>query len=549
MDSHAVETLVRDLLVVLVAGLVAGVVCHRLRISALLGYLFVGAVIGEGGLQFVSQANHELEALAELGILLLLFAIGLEFSLGELARLGRFFLVGGSVQMLLVATGAMLASLAFLPWRTALLVGTATALSSTVLVFRALAEVGVSNSPHGRRAIAILLFQDAALVPLMLVVPLLSDVEGRVEAGFVAILGLKTVLFVGLVLVARWWVRRHGVGLLASMRSRELVVVFSVALLTGSAYGAWSAGLPPALGAFAAGLILSGNRMSEQFDALVLPYRETFAVVFFVTLGALMRPALLWERPLLVLAVLVGVVALKWSASTIAARLTGLSWRASCATGFVLAQVGEFGFVLFLQAHELGGISLETYRLVLVVGLGTLFLTPLFVRVARGLVDRGGVAVEEEHTTRAEHDEPTPTAVVVGAGPIGRQVASFLETRGHDVCVVDLSPVNLHELEIAGIRTVAGDARDAAVLGLAGATGCQLAVVAVPDDDVAREVVRALRRERSDVDVVVRCRFRSNADDLRRAGACAVVSEETEAARGLVALLTPLLAGSAAHSD
>ena len=240
---------------------------------------------------------------------MLLFAIGIEFSLEELARLSRYFFVGGSVQMMLVATPVALACVLFgVSWRSALLIAAATALSSTVLVFRALAEWGETASPQGRRAIGILLFQDVALVPLMLLVPLLAGKEQGPQVWAYLLLALNSILFVAAVLVLRTVFARWVVPMLSNLRSVELVILFGLIVLVGFCLGAAAAGLPPALGAFAAGLALNGNRLTGQVDALILPYRESFGVVFFVSLGTLLDPSVLMELPPLLIIALVGVL-------------------------------------------------------------------------------------------------------------------------------------------------------------------------------------------------------------------------------------------------
>ncbi len=222
MDSSLVTKLVVDLLVVLSAGLAAGIVCKRLGASVLVGYLAAGALLGSGGLGLIASETPQLKYLAEAGVLLLLFSIGLELSLGELARMARYFLLGGSLQMLLVGLPATLAARALgLAWPPAALVGAATALSSTVLVYKALEEFGQTETPHGRRVIAILLFQDVALVPLMLLVPLLTGAGQAAPLNAWLWLALESLLFVVAVLIMRCAVARLLVPLLAGLRSTE----------------------------------------------------------------------------------------------------------------------------------------------------------------------------------------------------------------------------------------------------------------------------------------------------------------------------------------
>ncbi|HUG68788.1 MAG TPA: cation:proton antiporter [Pirellulaceae bacterium] len=532
MDDIA--TIIPGLLIVLTAGLLAGAVCKRIGVSLLVGYLIVGALIGEGVLGFVSQENHQLEYLAHGGALLMLFAVGIEFSLEELVRLSRYILLGGIVQMVLVAVPLTAACLLFgMTWNAALLSGSAGALSSTVLVFKALAEWGQTASPHGRRAISILLFQDIALVPLLLLVPLLTQQGEPPTIAAYAILAGKSLIFVTGVLVGREAIGRWFVPTLAGLRSVELVVLFALCILGGVCWGAYKLGLPAAVGALAAGIMLSGNRLSKQVDTIVLPFRESFAAIFFVTLGTLLNPGLVLDEPLLLMAGLGAMLMLKSVAAGVALRLVGLNWKAAFGMGLGLAQLGEFSFLLLAVGVEQGLISGADYNRMLFVAMGTLILTPQLLKL--GLRWTGGVPREHGPSNLGGFgDQSAQHAIVIGIGPIGRQVTSRLELMGVDVCLVDQSPINLHAFGQQGFQTVAGDARDTQVLQRADVASCDLVVVSVPDDDIAREVVRAVRGLNSTASIVVRCRYQGNIGRARKAGANAVISEEAEASGALM---------------
>ncbi len=420
-----IDQLVYDLFIILAAGLLAGIVAKRLGFSMLVGYLLAGAVIGPGMLGLIAGGGEEIEQLAHVGALLLLFAIGIEFSLEELVRLSRYFVVGGSLQMMLVATPVAAVCLWFeVPWGSALFIGTVVALSSTVLVFRALAEWGETASPPGRRAIGILLFQDVALVPLMLLVPLLAQTGAKPSPWDYVLLTVNSVLFVAAVLVLRRVFASWVVPMLSRLRSVELVILFGLIVLVGFCLGAAAAGLPAELGAFAAGLALSGNRLTGQVDALILPYRESFGVVFFVSLGTLFDPNVLMDGPLILIGVLLGVLVVKIGGATIALRATGLPWRAAAGMGLGLAQLGELSFVLLLEGSHAGLIGAEAYNRVLFLAIGTLIFTPPLLRIgltwARQTLPTGHDADARAGRLPSE----LPEAIVVGLGPIGCQAAS-----------------------------------------------------------------------------------------------------------------------------
>ncbi len=262
--------------------------------------------------------------------------------------------------------------------------------------------------------------------------------------------------------------------------------------------------------------------------------------MFFVTLGTLMSPQWLLSEPLLVVGSFVLIVVVKTLAGTFAARLTGLDWGSAFGIGMSLAQLGEFAFVLFAMMHTQGLLPDDAYRTLLLVALGTLVATPWMIgRGRRWIV--GGALPEESIDPFDDEGEPLRHAIIVGAGPVGGQVANQLECFGIDVCVIDLSPVNLYAFEQMGIRTVAGDGRDHRVLQRAGIDTARLAIVAVPSDDAALEATRALKSANDALRIVVRCRYRSNVDRLKAAGADAVISEETQAAQAILSLLNARL--------
>lgn len=539
MPHADIAPLIAQLLVVLLAGLAAGLVCQRIGLSLLAGYLLVGAVIGSGGLQFIPARHDELQLLAEAGALLLLFSVGIEFSLAELLKLWRFFVIGGTTQMLLVALPLMLLTRWMgWSWPAAVLAGSAAALSSTVLVFRALAELQQTDSAHGRRGLAILLFQDMALVPLLMLLPLLTGEGPPPTFERLAVLGVTAIAFVIGVGVAQRVVRRWIVPILAQLKSVESVVLFALSMVAGLGWLAAWLDLPAAVGALAAGLVLSDNRLSHQMESILLPFRETFSAVFFVSLGMLLQPLTFLDEPLLLLGGLAGMIAVKSLAASAALRCTGLRWRAALGMGLGLAQLGEFSFLLLAQGVDSGLVSADNYNRMLFIAIATLILTPQLIRL--GLQQATGLA-DEERIAHSHVELAEQSAVVIGIGPIGRQVTSRLEMMGLDVNLVDLSPINLQPLAQLGFHTFQGDARDPQLLARVGIARCCLAVVCVPSDEIAMQIVRALRAANRRLKIVVRCRFQARVHELEEAGADGVISEEIEASQPLAELSERLL--------
>lgn len=535
------ERFIYELLIVLSFGLVAGLVSRQFRIPTLVGYLIAGALLGEGTLGWVSRDTHEIEYLAEAGVFFLLFSIGLEFSLDELLRMGRHLVLGGATQMLLTSVPAALV-LRWLKfdWSTSVLLAAAVAFSSTVLVFKSLSEAGQSATPQGRRAIGILLFQDAALVPLLLLVSLLVGQPPTVVDYLWLVAG--SALFILVVLGLRALLARWLVPALAEHRSPELVVLFSLVVLGAVTLFAHALGLPAAVGAFAAGLSLGGNRWSGQFDALLLPFRETFAAVFFVSLGLLMNLGQVTSEPLLVLGGVVCLILLKTFAASVALWLTQLPAKRSLGLGVGLAHVGEFAFVLLLMARHEQLISAEASERFVAIGLGTLIVSPLLMKA--GLrwagVDEFPSTTDSLLSPDSEDQPPPGRAMVVGLGPVGRSVASQLETLGYELTLVDRSPINVQPFAQLGVRTLAGDATQGSLLEAAHTPQFELIVVCVPDDRVATRVVESVRKRNRSAKILVRCRYASTVDPIKRAGANVAVSEEATASLELLSQISSL---------
>ncbi len=537
------EQFIYELLIVLTFGLIAGLVSRQLRAPTLVGYLIAGGVLGHGALGWVSHETHEIEYLAEAGVFLLLFSIGLEFSLDDLLRMGRHLVVGGAAQMLACSVPAFVV----LRWMefdgpTAILLAAAVAFSSTVLVFKSLSEAGQASTPHGRRAIGILLFQDAALVPLLLLTSLLVG-EAPSAMDYVWLVAGSALFMLSIVglryLLAQWLVP-----MLASHRSPELVVLFSLVILGAVTLFAHALGLPPAVGAFAAGLSLGGNRWSNQFDALLLPFRETFAAVFFVSLGLLLNLTSVAAEPLLLLSGVVLLVLLKTAAATLALWLTSLPWRRSLGMGVGLAHVGEFAFVLLLVAHQADLISDDASERFVAIGVGTLIVSPLLMQL--GLKwSRANTFTEEDTPSRNPEalDAQLGQALVIGLGPVGRSVASQLETMGYELTLIDRSPINAYAFAQLGAHALAGDATDPTLLTAARTQQFELVVVCVPDDSVAVRVVEGVRRRNPTAKVFVRCRYKSTVAKLQRVGADIAVSEEATASLELLTKIDELARG------
>ena len=572
--------LVYNLLIILAAGLVAGIVSKRLGIPMVIGYLLVGAAIGEGGLKLfshqdpadidaVSAVSTEavrvteieegpdpvvsvayqkeiLNQLADFGALFLLFSIGIHFAPSDLVKNKKFLFVGGPVQMILVIIPLALVGHFFLEdWRIGLLIGLAVALSSTVLVFKSLEEFGQASSPYGKRAVSILLFQDIATAPILLVIPLLFPAAGESDSILhtLGAMGTKALFFVVLIVGIRLLFTKRGIDIFAQLKSVEIMVLFTILLLAGVCTVADKLQLPEAIGAFAAGVALSENRLSAQISALVIPFRETFSAIFFVTLGALLDPSVLMQYPGSTLMLLAGLLLLKVIAGGIAFKVVGLSAIPALAMGLGISQLGELSFII-LQEGPFRENSPELYQQVLFVALASMILTPLFLKVAMEVVKKRPI-VENTVKNRVEPLLPQESekrrAIVVGLGPIGRSVTHFLAEAGVDVCLIDMNPNNLHAYAQEGFRTITGDATEPKILQYADILKTNLVVITIPNDSFATGTIMEVRKLRPSCSIVARCRYSAYVQKLKKAGADLVFCEETEASEKLVKMMTPFI--------
>lgn len=515
-----------DLILILLTGLVSGIICRYLRISSLVGLLISGIIIGRGGLRLIASDAPDLEQIAQTGVLLLLFAVGIEFSLEELTNLSKYALLGGTTQMLLVIFPLLLVLFIFgVATERAIIISSAVAISSTVLVYRTLVEWGQTSTPSGRRALAILVFQDLALIPLLLFMPVYS---GTRSPGIVTALLLTgmAVVFAAAVPVARYFFNNWIIPFLVKVKSVELTMLFVLVVLLLSCWLAQLFGLPPALGALAAGVSLSETRLTKQLDALVFPFRETFGVVFFVSLGSFIDWRILWRDPMWFLMAIPALLALKAVAGAVALRITRLTWRSSLGGATLLVPMSELSFVLLSEAARQQVLTADGYERMLMVALASLIISSELFRHGQRLLRSEPPphhALEPPGVSTVDVNK----AIVVGLGPIGSLAASQLESRGVDVCLIDQSPVNLHPFAQQGFRTVCGDARDWETLSRAETEHAQLAVICVPDDTVATTIIRNLRQMNPSCTIVVRCRYQSSRKLLQKAGAQVVISEES----------------------
>jgi CPA2 family monovalent cation:H+ antiporter-2 len=537
-----------DIVVLLAASLLVGGLFARFGQSPLLGYLLAGMLLGGPGSIHAVGSEHEIEAIAELGVALLLFSLGLEFSLDRLKKLGARPLLGGVAQVALTILLASGAALAFgLAIKQALAFGAMVALSSTAVVLRMLMERGELEMPHGRNSLAVLLTQDMAVVPLALLMTVLGPEGSTTEVArdIGNLLLMASGLIVGMYALNR--VAVLALGTLTLHRNRELTVIFAVVAGLGSACASHYAGISPALGAFVAGMLLGSSAFATQIRADISPLRVVLLTLFFGSVGMVADPVWLVQNLYAVAAVTlmltVGKLIVIWAIF----RMLGQTTRVASATGLSLAQVGEFAFVLGTIGRTSGVVSQDMYALIVSVTIVSFFLSAFLVPMAPWFGNRMALLLRSRDPAHARPAlEHPPEVAIIGFGPAGQIAARPLIDRHVRVAVVDLNQEGIRKARQLGFQGELGDATQSEVLEHLHLTECKAVVITVPHYRSAMTMLEHVRKEAPHVHVIVRSRYQMHTDDFVAAGAHTVAGDEEEVGESLAVHLNQWLA---THQD
>lgn len=536
-----------DLLVIFAVSIIVVFVFHQLRLPSIAGFLAAGALLGPYGLNLISDVQ-QVKVMAEIGVVLLLFTIGIEFSLTHLAAARSLVLVGGPLQVgsvLVLAT--LIGAVVGLDDGKAIFWGCLLSLSSTAIVLRVLGDRGETDSPYGRIAIGVLIFQDLAVVPMMLFTPLLAGYKESAIGPLLLVLAQSTIM-VGLIFAAAWFLVPRLLEQIVKSRSRELFLLTTIVLCLGIAWLASLTGLSLALGAFIAGLVISESEYSHQAMAEVLPFRDSFNSLFFVSIGMLMDVRVVLAHPVL-LVTLVGAVLLgKFLTAAGSVLAAGHSPRAAVLAGIALAQVGEFSFILAQEGQEAGLLAEEPYQIFLTVSVLTMVLTPFLIQLAPKVARRteavqrlhrwfpGRTAAQVERT-ETRHLRVKDHVVVVGFGLNGRNLARVLQETEIPYVIMDLDSEKVRRESRTGLPIYYGDATNPNVLRQLRIEEARVLVVAISDPFSARRIVQIARGLHPDLHIIVRTRYLRELEELHQLGADEVVPEEFETSIEIFALV------------
>ena len=522
--------------IIIIFGLAIGVlfICHRLRVPSVVGLLFTGILVGPYGLGLV-KGIHEVEIIAEIGVVLLLFTIGIEFSLERLLQIKKAVLMGGSLQVVLTFLATLFIARQFgRSFEEGIFIGFLVALSSTAIVLRLLQERAEIDSPHGRTTLGILIFQDIAIVPMILATPLLAGQAGSVGISILVLLG-KGLVIVLLVIASAKWIVPNMLYQIARTRNHELFLLGVMVICFGVAWLTSKAGLSLALGAFLAGLIVSESEYSHRALGNILPFRDVFTTFFFVSIGMMLDVAFLFGQPVLILLIAAGVLILKAGIAGLAALIMGLPLRIAILVGLALAQIGEFSFILSRAGLEYDLLTPRDYQMFLAVSVLSMAATPFIITLAPRLADYSLRLPLAQRLKSGRHPLSEKTGVerkdhliVVGFGVNGRNVARAARVAGISYAIIEMNPDTVRREQARGEPILYGDASHGAVLDHVQLNAARIVVVAINDPTATRRIVEIVRRLNPNVHLIVRTRYLQEMKPLYTLGADEVLPEEFE---------------------
>ena len=528
----------KDLVIVLGAAIVVVTALRRAGVPSIAGFILTGALVGPTALGLVDD-THQVEVLAEIGIVLLLFGIGLELSIDRLRRFWKAVLLGGGIQVTLtVSCTAVLASWFGLAPGPAIFLGCVVAVSSTAVVLRGLSTRGELEAPHGRLAVGILVFQDLCVVPMILAVPIMAGGGGTVREILLAA-GTALAILAGVLVAARYLVPRL-LAFVARTRQRDIFILAVFLVCFGIAWALSLAGISLALGAFLAGMIVAGSEFRHQAMSDLIPAREVFASLFFVSVGMLLDVSVVLEHLTSTVGLLGIILVGKFTIILGAALILRLPLRVGILSAATLCQIGEFSFVLLSTASNFELLDATLSHNLLLAIILSMLLTPVIIVLGPRLALSAARVPWLNRVLDAEppgvdiHEPHSGHVIIAGYGLTGREVCRAVRDTGVPSIVVDVNADNVRAAKAAGNRAVLGDITQQEVLKTLGCKDARLVIISINDARATGLAVGAIRKIAPDLAIIARAWYDIDKDALYDAGATEVVTAENTASGVIV---------------
>lgn len=522
-------SLLQDIVVILGLSVMVILLFQKLKLPSILGFLVTGALAGPSGLSLI-RGTHEVEVLAEIGVILLLFVIGLEFSVRSLRAIQRLAFLGGGFQVL-ITIGVVLAILILsgMAFPKALFVGFLISLSSTAIVLKIVQERGEMNSPHGKIILAILIFQDIIVVPMMLLTPIIAGNTEEAGTTIIFLLGRIVILVLVVVIAAKFLVPKF-LDQVARTRSNEAFILSVVALCFSVALLSSYAGLSLALGAFLAGLIIAESDYKHQAVSNILPFREIFTSFFFVSIGMLLDLTFLFSNFFPILGLTVSVLLIKASIAGMSVVILKFPIRTTIIVAFTLFQIGEFAFILANSGLPYNLLDKESYQYFLSVSILTMGITPFMIKYGAYVSDRiqpsESIAKGNEHSSLVAPMEDH--LIIIGFGVNGKIVSKAAKKAGIPYSIVELNPITVRREKRNAEPIVFGDATNQFILEHVYVQAARVVVVAISDPQATKKIVANIRSLSSKPYLIVRTKFIQEMEENFKLGANEVIPEELE---------------------
>jgi CPA2 family monovalent cation:H+ antiporter-2 len=541
--------LLQDIVVLLGFSVVVVLSLQRLRLPSVLGFLVTGIIIGPFGLGLIENPE-QIEILSEIGVILLMFVIGMELSIKQLASMKRTVFLGGLLQVgLSIIVTAFIFSVLGFSWNEAVFMGFLFSLSSTAIVIKILYDRNEITAPHGRMALGILIFQDLIVVPMMLITPIMAGTTGDLyNEGLLLV--LKSALVLALTYVGAKYLVPRAMYLIAQTKSKELFLLATIALCFTVAFITASAGLSLAFGAFLAGIIISESDYSHQATSTILPFRELFISFFFISIGMLLDLDFFVKNAAVIMLMVVVVFILKGGVVSLTAAALNYPVRTVLLTGMALFQVGEFAFILSRIGIESGLLSQQMNQYFLSVSVFTMLLTP-FIFLFSGRITNYIIRILAPGSDRAvslsrqDAQVPEDHLLIIGYGINGANLAKAAKYANIPYMILELNPQIVREQKARGEPIIYGDAVQEHMLEAVHVNKARIVVIAISDPRATKAIVSNIRQISPSVHIVVRTRYVKEIETLLGLGANEVIPEEFETSieifsRVLTNFLVPL---------
>jgi CPA2 family monovalent cation:H+ antiporter-2 len=518
-------TIIKDIVIILLVSIPIIFLFRKLNIPSIVGFLIAGMIIGPFGFQLISEIE-KIEIMAEIGVILLLFTIGLEVSFGQLMKIRKYLLlIGGTQVILTILISGFIFYLIGVSARQSIYLGMLISLSSTAIVLKLLSDRNELETLHGRISLGILIFQDFAIVPMFLLLPVISADANKsfTEIILQLLYAFGAVVFI---LVAARFLMPKILFQLAKLRIREVFTVGILLLLLGTAYLTHSMGLSFALGAFIAGIILSESDLSHQVVAEILPLKDAFNSIFFVSVGLLLNFQFVVQNPVLLSIATLGILLIKSTIIIVIIKVMKYPLRVAVMTGLGLAQIGEFSFVLSQAGINFNLIGEDFYNAFLASSIFTMLITPFLFQLIPLLAHKASSL--EKAKKRTDKDELKHHVIIAGFGLNGKNLARVLKETGIKYIIIELNPETVKEEKAKGERIIYGDITKENILHHAHIDTANVIVFAFSDPYSMRIGLKLSKKIKPSIYAIVRTRFTTEIEELMKLGADEVIPEEFE---------------------